>query len=172
MVSILIVVIGVKRIENAPSSSLRTENGQVLVPAPRARQVLGKEFLFPLKDGKAKEITKIHYAIESAEFHNELILKGQRAKAVKGRVFLILNLKIKNDHTQGVRMSTRDYVRLSVNGKNELLAPDIHNDPVEVQAISTKYTRVGFPINETDTTLTLQVGEIEGKKEAIKLALK
>jgi hypothetical protein len=43
---------------------------------------------------------------------------------------------------------------------------------VEVQAISTKFTRVGFPINENDSDLKLRVGEIEGEKETIPLELK
>jgi hypothetical protein len=59
-----------------------------------------------------------------------------------------------------------------VNGNtSELLAPDIHNDPVEVQAISTKPTRVGFPINDTDKKLTLFIGEINGQKDKVELGL-
>jgi hypothetical protein len=52
------------------------------------------------------------------------------------------------------------------------LAPEIHNDPVEVQALSTKYTRLAFPIDDTYKDLTLYVGEINGHKDAIKLNLK
>ena len=68
-------------------------------------------------------------------------------------------------------MNTRDYVRLTVNNGSEWLAPDIHNDPVEIQAISTKYTRIGFPISDTDKKLKLQIGEINGDKEIVDLKL-
>ena len=81
-------------------------------------------------------------------------------------------MKITNNYDKSVQIPTRDYIRLMVNGSDEKLAPDIHNDPVEIQAISTKYTRVGFPINETDKDLILQVGEIAGKKQTVKLNLK
>ena len=97
-------------------------------------------------------------------------MKGQRARAVQGRNFLILNLKLTNQYTQAIEIKTSDYVRLSVNNKNEFLAPDIHNDPVAVQPISTKYTRIGFPINDSDKNLMLRIGEIKGKKETIKLS--
>jgi hypothetical protein len=74
---------------------------------------------------------------------------------------------------KGIEINSRDYVRLIVDGNTkEMLAPEIHNDPVEAQAISTKYTRVGFPINTSDKNLVLQVGEINGPKQTIKLEFK
>ena len=100
-------------------------------------------------------------------------VEGKGEKVVKGRIFLFFTIKISNGYTQAIEMNTKDYARLSVNGNfDEWLAPDIHNDPVEVQAISTKYTRLGFPINENDKNLVLRIGEIEGEKQEIPLELK
>lgn len=139
-------------------------------PIAKKKQVLNKEFKFPIKDANDKELSKIKYAIEAASLQDEILVKGQRARAVKGRTFLIIDLKITNTYKQGIQINSRDYVRLtSNNNSDELVAADIHNDPVEVQAISTKTTRIGFPINETDKDLELQVGEINGKKETVKL---
>ena len=131
---------------------------------------LNKEFAFPLNNYKGEKIDEVKYMIEKAELRNEIIVQGKRATAVKGRTFLIINLKVSNEFTRSIEINTKDYVRLSVNGnEEEWLAPDIHNDPVEVQAISTKYTRVGFPINDTDKNLIIRIGEIEGEKEKIPL---
>ena len=70
-------------------------------------------------------------------------------------------------------MNTKDYVRLSINGTDkELLAPEIHNDPVVIQAISTKSTRVGFPLSASDKKLKLFIGEINGNKTQIELNFK
>lgn len=138
----------------------------------KAKQTLNNEFAFPLKNEKGKEVSKVEYNIESVELQDSIIVKGQRARAVLGRTFLIVNLKISNNHTQGIEINSRDYIRLSVNNQNEWIAPDIHNDPVLIQAISTKLTRLGFPINDTDKNLQLQVGEIKGSKQIIKLELK
>jgi len=103
---------------------------------------------------------------------DEIVVKGQRATAIRGRTFLILTLKITNGYTRPIEIDTKDYVRLSVNGnRDEWLAPDIHNDPVLVQATSTKFTRVGFPVYDSDSDLLLRVGEIEGKKEFIELSI-
>lgn len=139
----------------------------------KAKQEINKEFTLPLKDSDGEEVSSLVYAIESAELRDEIIVKGQKATAVNGRAFLIFTIKITNEHNQSIEMNTRDYMRLSVNGnEDEWLAPDIHNDPVEIQAISTKNTRLGFPINDTDTNLVLRVGEVNGEKEVINLELK
>lgn len=138
-----------------------------------ATQGLNKEFKFPLKDDKGATLGEIKYAIENAEIRDEIVVKGKKASAVAGRTFLVLNLKITNDTNQTVSMNTKDYVRLFVNGNdNEPLSPSIHNDPVVVDAISVKPTRIGFAINESDKQLKLKVGEIKGEKQDILLELK
>lgn len=133
---------------------------------------LNREFKFPLKDEKGKEVGKLSYLIESAELRKQIIVKGKRATAIDGRMFLIINIKIINSLSSGLEINSRDYIRVTVNGdEKELFAPDIHNDPVEVQAISTKNSRLGLTINDGDRDIKLQVGEINGKKEIISLSL-
>ena len=143
------------------------------VQGAKASQELNKEMSFPLKDASGEEVSRIKFVIEKAELRNEIVVKGQKATAISGRTFLILTLKVTNEHNQAVEIDTRDYVRLSINGNGEeWLAPDIHNDPVEVQAISTKYSRVGFPIDDGDTDMTIRIGEINGDKEDVSIELK
>ncbi|OGH39318.1 MAG: hypothetical protein A3B44_02445 [Candidatus Levybacteria bacterium RIFCSPLOWO2_01_FULL_38_21] len=155
------------------SSLVGGKSGEIKIAGPVVTQKLNKEFKFSLRDEKGKEISKFTYSVESAELRKEILVKGQKATAIKGRIFLIINLKIVNTLKQGINVNAKDYMRLTVNrNNNELLAPDIHNDPVEVQAISTKYTRVGYAINESNYDYTLHVGEIDGKKETIKLNIK
>lgn len=136
-----------------------------------AKTEINRTLQFPIKDANGKEISKFDYSILNAELKDEIVVKGKRATAVKGRLFLIVNIKITNGLDQGVQINSRDYVRLTVNGNDsEKIAPDIHNDPVDAQAISTKSTRLGFAINETDTNFVLQVGEIKGNKESINIS--
>ncbi len=139
----------------------------------KASNNIGREFSFPLVNASGEKVSEVRFVFEKAELRDEIIVQGQKANSVKGRVFFVLNLKIINEHNQAVEINTRDYVRLAVSGnESEWLAPEIHNDPVEVQPISTKYTRLGFTINETDKNLTLRVGEISGEKEEITISFK
>lgn len=154
--------------KNIPASYADT---RPLAPNVKAEQAVNKTFEFPLTDDKGVIVSKIKYKITNAQLQDSIIVNGQKANAVVGRTFLVLNLEITNAHTQGIEINSRDYIRLTVNGKTDLIAADIHNDPVAVQAISTKITRLGFPINDTDKNLKLQIGEIKGKKEIIDLTL-
>jgi hypothetical protein len=154
---------------SSSSSSALASDKRVNVEKPKADKVINKVILFPVKDQDGREVTKVRYEILTAELRDEIVVKGQKATAVKGRTFLVFNIKITNDYDKPMQINAKDYIRLIINNSKEKLAPEIHNDPVEVQAISTKYTRVGFAINDNVKNLVLQVGEIGEKKEDIKL---
>jgi hypothetical protein len=145
-----------------------SESKQQILGA-KASLSLNKEITFPLRNDKGEEVSSISYVVEKAELMDEILVRGEKATAVSGRTFLILTIKVKNDFDKSIEINTKDYVRLKVTGSEELLAPDIHSDPVTVQAISTKYTRLGFPINDSDRQVTLQLGEINGPKESIEV---
>lgn len=144
---------------------------QIALDKPLAQEALNKNFSFPLRDDKGKLLGNISYEIQNVELRNQIIINGQRATSIAGREFLILNLKLTNNYEKEISINARDYVRLLRNGTTEKLAPDIHNDPVNVQAISTKYTRLGFPISTTDKNLKLEIGEISGTKQMIPLTI-
>lgn len=110
----------------------------------------------------------INYSVVSAEITKSIIIQGQRASAKEGKQFLILNLKLSNDSERRVKIDARDYVRLSVNGNDDRLAPAIYND-IEVQPISDQFTRIGFSVFETDNNYVLYLGEISEDKIEIPL---
>lgn len=169
---ILIVAIGSFIIYGKSRASAPANQVATTSPAPLLKKTINKEFNFSIKDSGGKEFGKIKYTIDSAELRDEILIKGQRAKAIQGKVFFILTLKVTNDNNKGIAISTRDYLRFTLNNQKEKLAADIHNDPVEVQAISTKYTKVGLAIDSTVKDVELAVGEIDGKKETIKINLR
>jgi hypothetical protein len=170
----LIVLVLVIRIvvKSATTSKQTTANAQLTLQTPTATENLNKTFSFALKDSNGKDAGSFSYTIQNADIQNQIIVQAKPVNAVTGREFLIINLKLTNSLNKGIQINTRDYIRLSTNNDlNDWLAPEIHNDPVEVQAISTQFTRVGFPIYTTDKHLLLQIGEINGKKTRIPLTI-
>jgi hypothetical protein len=144
---------------------------RVAIAPAKKIQNLNKGFSFPLRDATGKEVSKVRYELINAELRDEIIVKGQRAKSVKDRTFLVVNVKITNNFDKAIEITSRDYVRLITNNSSEKVAADIHNDPIEVQPISTKTTRLAFPIDDKKQNLKLQIGEINGSKETIDLTL-
>lgn len=135
----------------------------------KSQETLNKKLQFPIRDGNGKEVTKITFLVQNAELRDQIVVKGRPANAIDRRIFLILNLKLTNDYTKTISLNTRDFIRITVNGSNEKMAFDIHNDPVEVLAGSVKLTRLAMAINTTDKDITLYVGEVSGSKQTIKL---
>lgn len=173
IVAVLLFVFLIRQMLITSGNTVGGVNTIVTDSIPLTTVPLSREFKFPLKDQNGKEVGKLSYNILSAELRKQIIVKGKRATVVAGRIFLIINLKIVNTLDRGLEVNSRDYIRISVDGKTkELFAPDIHNDPVEVQAISTKNTRVGLAIDESSRDIELQVGEINGEKTIIPVSFK
>ena len=173
LVGLVVLIAGILAFRTLSNTSVGAQDGINLSQAkPLATQALNRTFEFPLVDGEGKEVSKIKYIIEGAELQDEIIVKGQRAYAVEGRTFLILNIKIINNYDQGIQINAKDYIRLIINGTSDRVAADVHNDPIQIQAISTKQTRLGFPIDDTYKSLVLQIGEIKGEKQTLNLDLK
>lgn len=172
ILAVILLLVGVFIFKGMASSVVPSADGKISVEKPKAEQVIHKVFYFPLKDDEGKEVTKLKYEIQNVELRDEIIVKGQKANAVEGKTFLVINIKITNDYDKPIELRARDYIRLEVDRSTEKLAPEIHNDPVEVQALSTKYTRLGFTIDDNQKNMKLLVGEIGEKTETIQLKLK
>lgn len=142
------------------------------IEAPVSFETLNKTFQFPLRDKNNVQISTFTYTILDAELTDEIVINGQKYHPIEGKTFLVLDLQITNNYTQSVTMQPRDFVRVTTNNSEERLAPDIYNDPVDVQAISTKPTKLALAIDTNSKDIKLQVGEIMGNKTTIPLTIK
>ena len=136
------------------------EPAQTQADLLNSKKEMNQEFLISLRE--VKEAVK--YEVVSAELLEEINLRGQKVRAADNRIFLIFNIKITNPNTTGVQINSRDYVRISSFLTDDWIAPDIHNDPIEVQALSAKYTRIGFAVDNTTNSFRVKTGEIKGEK--------
>lgn len=130
---------------------------------------LGKSWDFTALNNAGKPLgSKVKFTLSTAEKTNQVLVNDKAFTAKNNKLFLILNLELKNDATQPVNILPGDLIRLSYDGDDDnKFAPDLHNNLVGVSAISTKLDRVGFVIPETARNFKIYIGEIEGKKESI-----
>ena len=120
IIAATLLIYGAVKIARSLNLGKRSASGEKIDVLPaRASQDINKEYTFPLKNNKGEEVSKIRMTIDKAELRDQIIISGKPATSVKGRVFLIINLKIKNEFNQTININTRDYIRLSVNNNEE-----------------------------------------------------
>lgn len=111
---------------------------------------------------------KVRLKVATAQKTDQVMVKEQVFTAKNHKLFLIVNLELKNDATNAVNVIPGDLVRLTVSGDEEnKFAPDLHNNLVLISAISTKNDRIGFVIPDDVKIFKLYIGELEGKKETV-----
>lgn len=113
---------------------------------------------------------KMKVSISSAEKTNQVLVKDQTFTAKNNKLFLIVNIELKNDSTQVLNITPGDLFRLAyAENLDTKYAPDLHNNVVPVAPISTRPDRLGFVVPQDGKDFKLYVGELEGKKEEIAL---
>ena len=130
-----------------------------------------KSFEFPGLDNQGRPVKNIiKFKINNVEKTDQVLVKDQVFTAKNNKLFLIVNVDLRNDATVPVNIIPGDLVRLSVGDDRETrYAPDLHNNLVPVSAIATRADRVGFVIPDTARKFILYIGEIEGDKQEVSL---
>jgi len=148
--------------------SLRARSGS---SAKAVTVQVDKSFTFNAVSNQGKHTgAKIKFRIVDAQKTNEVLVKDQSYTAKNNKTFLIVNLELRNDETTPQNLIPGDLVRLAIAGNEDTrYAPDLHNTLVGIAAISTKTDRVGFVIPQEAKSFKLFVGELEGKKEEVKV---
>lgn len=145
----------------------KSASGQA--PAKVATAKVDKSFDFAALNSQGKPvINKIKLTIADVEKTNQVIVLDKNYTAKNNKLFLIVNLELKNDAAIPLNILPGDLVRLSVGTDEEnKFAPDLHNNLVLVSAISTKLDRIGFVIPQEAKNFKIYIGELEGKKEIV-----
>lgn len=161
IVVLLFITIGIFRGRKSPTTAQSVKS---------ITQKVEKSYDFPALGNNGKTApSKIKFKIVSAEKTNQVLVKDQTFTAKNRKLFLIVNIELKNDATSALNIVPGDLIRLSFGADDNKYAPDLHNNLVLVSALSTKVDRVGFVIPEDTSEFKFIVGELEGKKEEIKI---
>lgn len=159
---VLVLAIGVNNVfAKKPSNS-----------SPKSLLVkVDKSYDFPALNNQGKTTSyKIKFKIVSAEKTNQVLVNDKVFTAKNNKLFLILNLELKNDVTQQLNLFPGDLVRMTYhNNEENKFAADLHNNLVAIAPISTKLDRLGFVVPDNVKDFKLYVGELEGKKEMIEV---
>jgi len=156
------------------SGFFKSKNSNVQSSKPKSTVVsIDKGFDFSALNNQGKPVaSKIKLKVATVEKTNQVTVKDQTFTAKNNKIFLIVNLELKNDATLPYNILPGDLLRLTYNGdEDNKYAPDLHNNLVTVAAISTRQDRVGFVVPENAKDFKLYIGELEGKKEILNINL-
>ena len=167
---LVIVSFGIKIIRQRNFSNPQQEQTSQAEEIKLGEVNLDKNFTFTATDSKGKESSEVDFRITKAEKTKEVLIQGRPANAKGDKAFLVLHIEIDNSETQPLYIAPVDMLRLIGEGDKKF-APDIHSKTVEIQPISTKITRVGFVIPQTQNEFKLLVGELEGDKSELEIKL-
>lgn len=147
----------------------KSASGQA--PAKVATVQVDKSFDFAALNTQGKPVVnKIKLTVADVEKTDQVIVLDKTYTAKNNKLFLIVNLELKNDATIPLNILPGDLVRLSVGTDEEnKFAPDLHNNLVLVSALSTKLDRIGFVIPMDSKKFKIYIGELEGKKETVEV---
>lgn len=164
--SLVIVVIGIFLLSQPYRRKVENTN----IPVSKSiTATIAKSFDFPAFNNQGKPSGgKMKFTITNAEKTNQVMVNDKVIPAKNDKLFLILNIELKNDATTSNNIFPGDLIRLAYNTDEEnKFAPDLHNNFVSVAALSTKLDRVGFVVPNNAKNFKIYVGELEGKKEAV-----
>lgn len=131
---------------------------------------LDKIYNFPITDSEGNKVADIEYKMTNYELTNQVTINNiYKATVTDDKEILVFNIELTNEKDKAINIMAGDYVRLTKNGEDKLIAPDIDSDPVEVRPKSTKNTKLGFTLLKTDKDVSVEVGELGGDKETIEI---
>lgn len=162
IIFLLLLVFGLKKVLSRPAATTTTttNDGRVELRKPLATEPIKKNFSFPLKDTAGKEVSSIKLVVQNVELRDQIIIQGKIANTTVGKNVLIANIELTNNFTKPIQINSRNYFRLKKNNDGKLYDPKIHNDPVDVQPVSTTTTRVGFTVDDSDNDFIIRVGDV------------
>jgi len=147
------------------------ESGSGEVAGAEAEHMVGQAFFF---QGRSAEGLLTDQSLE-LEFVNvakqeEVLIRGQRAQAKNGKVFLVFEIALRNNTDQVLYLDPVDLVRW-IETEKDYVAPQVSQGNLEVRPQSTKKSNLGFVVPDAQKDFSLQVGELDGEKSTFEIEL-
>lgn len=109
--------------------------------------------------------------VTDAQFADSILVQGKRARPVKGKVFLVLNMEITNPHKVPLYAFPVDLFRL-VRSDGKKFAPSTHQGGVQVRPEATKKSNVAFVIFPSEKKFKIEMGDVNEPKETLEITFK
>ena len=127
-----------------------------------------KSYTYPIKDQDGNSNGDLELTIKNAEKTNMVTVQQQTITAPEGKMFLILSMQWNNKSNAEASVNSSNFFRY-VATDNLPYAPTFYNQNISILPISVGTDKVGFLIGSNEQSINVQVGEVSGSKEILKL---
>ncbi len=117
---------------------------------------------------KQKTTGRFTLTITDAQFADSILVQGKRARPVKGKLFLIVNMEITNPHKVQLYAFPVDLFRF-IREDGQKFAPSVHQGTVLVRPVATKKNNVAFVVLPDEKKFKIEVGDINKAKETLEI---
>lgn len=132
--------------------------GEITIKVDKAFDFIGRD-----QNGNPT-LNDLSLAFTTASKKDSVTIQGQKATAKDGKIFLVLEVQIKNDSQQVLYLLPVDLIRL-VMDEGTKVAPSVHQGMVEVRPVSTKFSNLGFVVEVSQKEFKFEIGEVDEEKQ-------
>ena len=117
---------------------------------------------------KERTTGRFTLTITDAQFADSILIQGKRARPVKGKQFLVINMEITNPHKVPLYAFPVDLFRF-IREDGQKFAPSVHQGTVLVRPEATKKNNVAFVVLPSEEKFKIEVGGINESKETLEI---
>jgi len=129
---------------------------------------LEKKFSFPAQNNQGRK-NEIAFILNGAEKTNQIYFRNRPLRAGEEQSFLVLTLQLQNETPERLYFYSADFVRL-IDKEERKFEADFKSPRFEIAPFSTKKDKLVFLVPKNQNEFKIQVGELEGTKETIRLS--
>ena len=130
---------------------------------------IGKSYEIIARTKDKKRTTgRFTLTVTDAQFADSILVQGKRARPIKGKQFLVINMEITNTHKVSLYAFPVDLFRF-IREDGQKFAPSVHQGTVLVRPEATKKNNVAFVILPTEKKFKIEVGDISESKDILEI---
>jgi hypothetical protein len=147
---------------NSNDDNVLTASDQPTVKIGKSIEVIART-----EDGR-RTTGRFDLTVTNAHFADSILVQGKRARPVKGKTFLVLDMEISNPHKVSLYAFPADLFRF-VRSDGEKFAPSVHQGKVRVRPEATKKSNVAFVALPEDKKFKIEAGDINEDKITLEI---
>ena len=152
-------------------SGSQSDTSNQIVSENGVSAALNKKINFPIKDSSGKDTgNQLVVNFTNVERSEKILYKGRPLSPRESKDFIVVNIEIENSTKDRLTVRPADFMRL-VDTQGRQFAADIQTDPIKVEPLSIKRTRIVYIVADNLRDLKFLIGQINADRETVEVRI-